>query len=519
MSPFNIKKIFTIISIIFTISFFLPFFSLAESTLTTTELKPTSVVLKATTLVPNTPVKFQINNIPPTPTYFISHNFMNSDEQGVASDSFSGLTAGKEYLATVYFNYADKTKNKPIQINFFTPNPSTVTLTTISLEATSVTLKAEKLVPNSKATFKVTDLGQTTTRYFKSQETTSDNSGSASSSFSELSSEGTFKATIIDSNSKETNITFTTPKASNSISVSPVKTKLECKPPQKPNADGTACVTNTDTTYEVLAPIPGTGLEGTIDTKYNKDTNPCPFGNYLNIMIKIIIGFAAVLAMVMIVSGGIQYMTSELVSSKEAGKEQIQHAIFGLIIALGSFLILNTINPKLLDACLNQLPIAEIVVDDSVPQTPINGKYCTNTQGTNGGYLANADWTTIAGAIKTLPAGFVSNHPGKDCTKVGEQNCTSLRGLNMSILEKIKVKCTNCGTITVTAGTECWLHGGAKQSTTHHPNSSTIDLSIRSNEKLNTYIRTGTKENSWYQKDGVYYLSEGDHWHVGSAKK
>jgi hypothetical protein len=79
-------------------------------------------------------------------------------------------------------------------------------------------------------------------------------------------------------------------------------------------------------------------------------------------MIKIVIGFGAVLAMVMIVMGGIEYMTDELISGKEAGKERIRNAILGLLLALGAYLILNTINPQLLSACLDKLPQAEITI-------------------------------------------------------------------------------------------------------------------------------------------------------------
>jgi len=92
------------------------------------------------------------------------------------------------------------------------------------------------------------------------------------------------------------------------------------------------------------------------------ESNPCPFGNYLNILIKIFLGICAVLAMVMIVIGGIEYMTSDLASSKEAGKKTITSAILGLLLALGAFLILKTINPQLLSVCLNNLPIAEITI-------------------------------------------------------------------------------------------------------------------------------------------------------------
>src|SRR3989338_2472789 len=130
--------------------------------------------------------------------------------------------------------------------------------------------------------------------------------------------------------------------------------------------------TDTNTTYTPLAPLPGLG--DTIQTdpgcEVDKDgnvipgscTNPCPFGNYLNIIIKLIIGIAAVLAMVMIVMGGIEYMTSDFISSKEAGKDTIRNAILGLLIALGAYLILNTINPQLLSVCLDKLPEAVITI-------------------------------------------------------------------------------------------------------------------------------------------------------------
>jgi lipoprotein-anchoring transpeptidase ErfK/SrfK len=132
---------------------------------------------------------------------------------------------------------------------------------------------------------------------------------------------------------------------------------LTCTPPQKLNADKTACITSTDTTYTPLAKLPG--LETKIDTN-----GSCPFGNYLNIIIKLVLGISAVLAMVMIVMGGIEYMSSELISSKEAGKESITHAVLGLLIALGAYLLLNTINPQLLNVCgIDKLPEAVIVIN------------------------------------------------------------------------------------------------------------------------------------------------------------
>jgi len=140
----------------------------------------------------------------------------------------------------------------------------------------------------------------------------------------------------------------------------------------KPITDNQQSSADTDTTYTPLAPLPGLPA-----VPYETDTE-CPFGNYLNIIIKLIIGIAAVLAMVMIVMGGIEYMTSDLVSSKEAGKDTIRNAILGLLIALGAYLILNTINPQLLSVCLDKLPKAVITI---LPYDANINSYTTKTSG------------------------------------------------------------------------------------------------------------------------------------------
>ena len=148
----------------------------------------------------------------------------------------------------------------------------------------------------------------------------------------------------------------------------------------------TNIITPTETKYTLLAPLPNFTE---INTAPSKD-NPCPFGNYLNIMIRLIIGICAVLAMIMIVMGGIEYMTSELISSKEEGKERILHAILGLVIALGAYTILNTINPQLLNACLGDLPKAEITITPEQELTIQNrsggGKCEIITDTTKSGY-------------------------------------------------------------------------------------------------------------------------------------
>lgn len=163
---------------------------------------------------------------------------------------------------------------------------------------------------------------------------------------------------------------------------------------------------DTDTTYKPLAPLPGLG-----DTPYDTQTD-CALGNYLNIIIKLILGISAVLAMVMITMGGIEYMTSELISSKEAGKETLKNAILGLLIALGAYLILNTINPQLLNIC-PKLPEAVIVItepdagDDSIDPDFAKGKriYSTDASVSSGVVSAiakiNDGWELVKFTVHT----------------------------------------------------------------------------------------------------------------------
>ena len=56
---------------------------------------------------------------------------------------------------------------------------------------------------------------------------------------------------------------------------------------------------------------------------------------------------AVALAVLMIVRGGIQYMTTDSVDGKGGAKLRIQAAVGGLVLAFASILILNTINPSL----------------------------------------------------------------------------------------------------------------------------------------------------------------------------
>jgi hypothetical protein len=288
----------------------------------------------------------------------------------------------------------------------------------------------------------------------------------------------------------------------------------------------TSCVENNGTFtgyYNLLQPLPQVGPF--FDA--NNAEQPNSLGRYLNPMITVFIGICAVLAVIMILMGGIQYMGSELISSKEEGKERIRNAIFGLILALGAYTLLYTINPNLLKSDISSAPSVNLSVDigDDTPQTPVNGKFTAGTSYSGGG-VAGASWDTTR---ESLPYsdnnGLVAKIYNSECSTIGQTGCTSSEDLSLAYIDTIEGGCGKpCLPLKVQGGTEYWLHGGSSGSTTHHPNSPTIDLGPTT--ALTNYIMTGNPATSGtapafhgkYTRDGITYYWETSHWHTcGSA--
>ncbi len=259
--------------------------------------------------------------------------------------------------------------------------------------------------------------------------------------------------------------------------------------------------------YRLLAPLP-LGENGELTTEIATSGGTKGFADYLKIIFRLAIGVIGVVSVLMIVISGIEYMGSETPFIKGQAKTRLTGAIVGLLIALTSVILLQTIDPTLINLTLG-LPQATLQAD--IPQTAIDGKFCTKTVG--GPYNANDQWPPTGVSLASLPNSVKTNHPGKDCAYVGESNCTSIAGLQSDFIDVITSNCPDCKNITITGGTECWLHGGKTQNTNHRPNSPVIDLRFEAN--LDKYIKSGTKtRKGFYQKDGIFYLPEPDHWHV-----
>ena len=75
---------------------------------------------------------------------------------------------------------------------------------------------------------------------------------------------------------------------------------------------------------------------------------------YLDKAFSIFITLAAVLAVLMIAWGGLEYILSKLPGAKAEGKERIRQTLWGLLLVLAAYLILETINPCITKTILGQ---------------------------------------------------------------------------------------------------------------------------------------------------------------------
>ena len=264
-----------------------------------------------------------------------------------------------------------------------------------------------------------------------------------------------------------------------------------------------------DISYTALAPLP-LGEGGTLLTKYTIST-------YLSGMFKLIIALGAAFAVLMGITGGIQYVASGIApAARKGAKERITNAILGLVIILTSYLVLNTIDPKLVEFNFKLPALAGALAPESVVTFPwsekVNG--CvppkTGTAWPDDSYERNLLYTKNIIVNKA------------NCSAIGSSDCTSVCGLKSDVIDslgKLKENCDNkigraCA-IRVTGATEYWLHQS-------HGTFRNVDLGKHSNfdEYIKKSIYLGTGQSCGIRSaphwvvDSHIFVDEGDHWHV-----
>lgn len=268
----------------------------------------------------------------------------------------------------------------------------------------------------------------------------------------------------------------------------------------------------TQSDYTVLAPLPGVGATTNITS-------------YIPAAFNLAIGVSAVLAFVMITFGGIMYATSDAITGKSQGREYATNAIYGLLLVLGAYAILNTINPQILSFNL------DIPVPQNVPATtptvtgptPAGSTYTYTGRIMNGYVMTQAQIEDDRANRSALVGVSVNNPP---CLIGNTSGCTNMNNLSQSVILGLNGLAAQgaCGcAITVTGGTE----GGHED---HRPGLQIVD--IRPSAELNRYLgapanppdgarATATLPNGRrllmvYERAGgnPSGTSTGDHWHT-----
>ncbi len=248
--------------------------------------------------------------------------------------------------------------------------------------------------------------------------------------------------------------------------------------------------------YTLLEPLPG------VPVNEAGEADP---GQYISGLFTLIIGIAGVLAVFMIIFGGIQYMSTDAFSGKSEAKATIENAIWGLLLALGAWMILNTINPNLVGFDLELKRV----------ETPVN----TNVPG-GGGSLSSLSHAEVMAQLApgiTPYAGQCTGNNTTGCVNLGGLQPATINGLN-----SLKSQCSQC-TISISGGTE----GGHTSGGTHGQGRG---VDVLSNGALNDFIRNGRPLSACqrYSRQGVpgSFLwepegatcggvrSSGDHWHI-----
>ncbi len=156
---------------------------------------------------------------------------------------------------------------------------------------------------------------------------------------------------------------------------------------------------SSEVTYQPLVGIPGL-----------TDADKISMELYINTLYTIAISVAAFLAVVKIILAGLKYMLSEVVTNKEDAKKDIKGALLGLMIVLGAWLILTTINPQLVNLqALQELEALQGL--EPIPH-PCEG-YTRRDQITTADLNENPGWnrcfqndcTTKGWTVKSCPTG------------------------------------------------------------------------------------------------------------------
>jgi hypothetical protein len=150
--------------------------------------------------------------------------------------------------------------------------------------------------------------------------------------------------------------------------------------------------------------------------------NATDFPNFLLALTKFGIWTVGIVALFMITVGGFMYMTSAGNTSRmDTAKKVIYDSLFGLIIALASWLLLFIINPDLVKVTLSIKPV-------SAPTTPVTIPPPAGAAGTCQGLPTQTGISSQCGDVSPALSGLLSCIYGKLGTKASISSISDSAG-------------------------------------------------------------------------------------------
>ncbi len=264
--------------------------------------------------------------------------------------------------------------------------------------------------------------------------------------------------------------------------------------------------------YVVLAPLPGIG-DGGSNGKTTLET-------YLPNIFNLMVGIAAALAFIMITWGGVTYATSDALSTKSEGKNYIENAVWGLLLVIGAWVILNTINPQILNFDL-VLPKSNI---QTAPGVSVGGGGSGGGGQALPGYVMSdaqiADHIKNKNKLYNDSGGKINTNTTEPCKTRATTGCTNLNDLPGTAITGIlqtQKDCGNCS-ILITGGTEGGhvTHGPGKSAVDFRPSSELTGLLgvDGANPGMSNYQKLPQKTLSNGQKVTFMWETNPPHWHV-----
>jgi hypothetical protein len=234
---------------------------------------------------------------------------------------------------------------------------------------------------------------------------------------------------------------------------------------------------------------------------------------YLNAFYRLGIAIAILLAVVLFVYNGVRYMTSDVIGSKEESKKAFIGIVGGLVLIFASYIILNAINPALVNFKLFDT-LSEV-------SARLGGQPATTPPAT----APTSDEVQAREQLKLIGVGV--NHDA--CPGPSGYGCTNLAGMPgpvFTFLGRMSSDLGGCAqaqwpacTVIITSGTE------SNPGATHGPGRPYVDIARNSSVDMYLINRSSPPQDTSagklyaFKDSQIWALDEGSggtgpHWHL-----